>query len=193
MTVSGDYVYVADGAEGLRVISVSDPAQPVEAGNYYTSGTCRGVAVSGDYAYVANYTAGLQVISVADAGNPVEVGYHDTPGTANGMAVSGDYAYVADVATGLQIYQFYSSGVEDKPGAEVRSTNAPTLVRGVLRVADGSNASSSPSWLLDACGRNVMELLPGANDVSRLGPGVYFVRSVGRELSAGCQKVVLTR
>jgi len=30
--------------------------------------------------------------------------------------------------------------------------------------------------LLDICGRNVMTLHPGANDVSHLAPGVYFVR-----------------
>jgi hypothetical protein len=31
--------------------------------------------------------------------------------------------------------------------------------------------------LLDACGRKVMALVPGPNDVSRLAPGVYFVQS----------------
>jgi hypothetical protein len=31
-------------------------------------------------------------------------------------------------------------------------------------------------WLLDAAGRRVMELRQGANDVSRLAAGVYFVR-----------------
>jgi hypothetical protein len=31
--------------------------------------------------------------------------------------------------------------------------------------------------LLDITGRKVMELQPGDNDVSRLAPGVYFVRT----------------
>ena len=30
--------------------------------------------------------------------------------------------------------------------------------------------------LLDATGRRIMELMPGANDVRHLAPGVYFVR-----------------
>jgi len=50
--------------------------------------------------------------------------------------------------------------------------------------------------LLDVSGREVMDLKLGANDVSRLGPGVYFVRSgpsaVSRGLSA-VTKVVVTR
>jgi hypothetical protein len=32
------------------------------------------------------------------------------------------------------------------------------------------------SVLLDASGRAVAQLAPGANDVTRLAPGVYFVR-----------------
>jgi hypothetical protein len=31
--------------------------------------------------------------------------------------------------------------------------------------------------LLDAAGRRVLALQPGANDVSQLAPGVYFVRA----------------
>jgi hypothetical protein len=48
--------------------------------------------------------------------------------------------------------------------------------------------------LLDIGGRKVMNLQPGANDVSRLSSGVYFVRAVSRELSAvSCRKVVIQR
>ena len=48
--------------------------------------------------------------------------------------------------------------------------------------------------LLDASRRKVLELHPGANDVSRFAPGVYFVRAASCKLSAvSCHKVVLTR
>jgi len=48
--------------------------------------------------------------------------------------------------------------------------------------------------LLDISGRKVLDLHPGANDVSGLCPGVYFVRAVSRELSAvSCHKVILQR
>ena len=43
-------------------------------------------------------------------------------------------------------------------------------------------------------GRKVTDLMAGANDVSGLAPGVYFVRAVSRELSAvGYSKVVVTK
>jgi hypothetical protein len=41
---------------------------------------------------------------------------------------------------------------------------------------------------LDAAGRAVIELQPGANDVQRLPPGVYFVRQ-----ASGVTRVVATR
>jgi hypothetical protein len=50
--------------------------------------------------------------------------------------------------------------------------------------------------LLDIQGRKVMELVPGANDVSRLVPGVYIVRSVPSAVSrkpSAVTKVVVTR
>lgn len=50
--------------------------------------------------------------------------------------------------------------------------------------------------LLDAAGRRVMELRSGANDVSRLAPGVYFIVRKGnrdRGTGAGRQKVIITR
>jgi len=68
------------------------------------------------------------------------------------------------------------TGIEEghKPQA-TSSKLGPTIVRGVLNLPRGSSTSSSPSWLLDITGRKVMEPKAGANDVSRLAPGVYFI------------------
>jgi hypothetical protein len=72
-----------------------------------------------------------------------------------------------------------------------------TVIRGVfvLPISPRPRVSESPR-LLDACGRKVMDLGPGENDVRSLAPGVYFVRSgpstVSREPSA-VSKVVITR
>jgi len=46
----------------------------------------------------------------------------------------------------------------------------------------------------DAAGRKVLDLHAGPTDVSRLAPGVYFVRAVSQGLSAeNCQKVLVAR
>ena len=72
-----------------------------------------------------------------------------------------------------------------------------SVVRNVLLLPEASSRKpTAASWLVDATGRRVLDLHPGANDVSRLAPGVYFVR---QELQASShklqvvQKVLITR
>ena len=122
--VSGTYAYVADGGDGLRIIDVSDPASPVEAGFYDTGDWVEGVAVSGAYAYVADLDDGLRVIDVSDPASPVGVGGYDTGGRAVGVVVSGTYAYVADGDDGLRIIDVSRSD-ERRVGKECRSRWSP--------------------------------------------------------------------
>ncbi|MEO0240974.1 MAG: T9SS type A sorting domain-containing protein, partial [candidate division WOR-3 bacterium] len=59
--VSGNYAYVADFGAGLRIIDVSNPSLPSEAGYYLLPEYAYGVYVSGNYAYVTGVDAGLQI------------------------------------------------------------------------------------------------------------------------------------
>jgi len=47
--------------------------------------------------------------------------------------------------------------------------------------AEECKPGSGTSWLLDAAGREVIDLRAVANDVSRLGSGVYFMREAGAQ------------
>jgi hypothetical protein len=103
--VRGDLAYIA-GNEDFLILSVADPANPVEVGRCSTPVLARGLDVAGDYAYVAESDPALpslRVISVADPTNPVEVGHCDMPAQASDVAVSGGYAYVADNNGGLRV------------------------------------------------------------------------------------------
>jgi len=68
-----------------------------------------------------------------------------------------------------------------------------TVVRGVLVLgAVGSRQQTvDRTELLDAAGRKVAELHAGANDVSRLSPGVYFVREAQAQTQA-VRKVIIS-
>ncbi len=70
MSVVGGLAYVAEGAGGLRVIDVSDPAVPGEVGWFDTSGYAQGVSVVGGLAYVADDSSGLCVIDAAPEPRP---------------------------------------------------------------------------------------------------------------------------
>lgn len=88
-------------------------------------------------------------------------------------------------------------GVEEshKPQATSRKLGA-TVVRGVLSLGPGSRQHTAyRAELLDAAGRRVMDIFPGANDVNSLAPGVYFVREAasGRRSAVGVRKVIVAR
>ncbi len=69
-----------------------------------------------------------------------------------------------------------------------------TVARGLLNLQSATCNLQVEVALLDIAGRHVLNLLPGANDVSHLAPGVYFVREAQAQahVQAAC-KVVLTR
>jgi len=69
-----------------------------------------------------------------------------------------------------------------------------TMVHNVLFLAERPSSSLSANYLLDIGGRRVLALKPGANDVSRLSPGVYFVREAQAQAQAqAVRKVVITK
>ncbi len=71
-----------------------------------------------------------------------------------------------------------------------RSLPAASIIRGVLYLPPASGVErGASSVLLDASGRRVMSLRPGANDASNLAPGAYFVRD---ERLGRTQKVLKT-
>ena len=93
-------------------------------------------------------------------------------------------------------------GIEER--TPLRSGRAPTatIIRGVLvlprdvtvtrditETSDVSDCVPSHPALVDAAGRRVMALRPGANDISRLSPGVYFVH----DKSHSAYRIVVAR
>ena len=82
-------------------------------------------------------------------------------------------------------------GINDERGTrnDERRTSGATIVRGLIQVDSRQYAVyRGGAELLDILGRRVMDLQPGANDVRRLSPGVYFVAEQRRVM-----KVVLQR
>jgi hypothetical protein len=150
------------------------------------------------------------VARIDTAGNLIRSGaWFGIPGSHNGFdAVCGSgpdllllFSCWTDAAFGhrYSAYRLWGRlgevpGIADAGNQQAkRVAGGATIVRGVLLLS--GRTSSSPSWLLDAAGRSVMELRPGANDVRGLAPGVYFVREatgVGREASR-VTKVIVTR
>ncbi len=101
--VSGQYAYVTDGAAGLQIIDISNPASPTSTGNYNPLGNVSDVYVSGKYAYLTDDAVGLQIIDISNPASPSLVGSNNAAVGYYDVYVSGKYAYVADDGSGLQI------------------------------------------------------------------------------------------
>ena len=71
----GDLVYVMGGLSGLHIISLADPANPVEIGRYtwYPRDVIGGVYVTGNLAYVCLYDTCV-VLDVSDPTNLITLG-----------------------------------------------------------------------------------------------------------------------
>jgi hypothetical protein len=81
----------------------------------------------------------------------------------------------------------YATGVEEDNKPQAPSFKpGQTIVRGALFLP--VSPFTLHYSLFDITGRAVMSLRPGANDVSRLPPGIYFVRE---RLAAGVRKVII--
>jgi hypothetical protein len=114
----GDYAYVAAASAGLRIVNVSDPANPTGVGFYDMAGGAMAVAVVGSYAYVADSGSqgGLRIIDISDPEHPSEPGVCCTvQGSAHAVAVAGDYAYYA-TSFGLHIIDIHDPATPNEVG-----------------------------------------------------------------------------
>lgn len=110
--VLGDYAYLANGTDGLRIYDISDPANPHNVGHTNNStaltASFQDLALSGPYAFLANANDGLRVYDVSDATQPKGIA-HTNDSTAlrayaSGVDISGDHLFVANGTDGLRIY-----------------------------------------------------------------------------------------
>jgi hypothetical protein len=140
IAISGTRAYVAAGGAGLRVVDVSDPANPTEIGAWDSPGYAEGVAVSGKTVYLADGPYGLRAVDVSEPTNPIPLGAAFDMNYAFEVAVSGDYAYVAAAGAGLLI-----ADVSDPAHpAEVGTLDTPGYAYGVA--VAGTVACIADGW-----------------------------------------------
>ena len=123
IVISGIYAFVADGNAGLRIIDISDPADPKEISSYTDfSHKAYYVAVNGNYAYVLTYNI-LYVINITNPSTPQKVSKLELNYYIYGMAAQGNYVYLAAGAKGIGIISvvdpenpsqtgFYDEGID---------------------------------------------------------------------------------
>jgi len=109
--ISGSYQYVVDenfvayvaSGYGVRIMDITDPANPFETTHLPTDGLAKSVAVSGDYLFVCDYFNALVVYDITDPYDPVWVDELPLIGGLRSVCPYGNYLYVAAENYGVQI------------------------------------------------------------------------------------------
>lgn len=99
-----NHLFVADGAAGLQIINVTDPAFPVTVHTVSATADARDVVTNGNLAFVAAGNSGLQIVDISDPGSAFILGSADASGFASGVFVQDDLAFVAVQDSGLRIF-----------------------------------------------------------------------------------------
>lgn len=100
--VEGPYAYVSYLTTALRVIDVSDPAEPFELGSYDKPnfGEPNGLHVNDSYAYLAYGSnvdsSWMVIIDVTTPSAPTEEGVFEPEMRAHDVFTSGSYSYVSE-------------------------------------------------------------------------------------------------
>lgn len=153
VAIRGNFAYLVDKAEGLRVINCNDVNYMFESKCLNTPGSATVVVIDSTFAYVADGNTGLRIIDITVPDNPNEIGFIDTPGSAANVFIQGHYAYVADGSTGLRIIDvtdpadpkevgFYDSPAKVTASTIINQIAYITDYTAGFRIIDISNPSS---------------------------------------------------
>lgn len=102
MAVTGDIVLLGDGSSGVRIIDISDLANPQECGTVDTPGYARDIFVFGTVALVVD-AGTIQILDFADPYQATLVGELDTPGNGLDAVLEGDTLFLAADSAGVQV------------------------------------------------------------------------------------------
>lgn len=165
---SGDYAYVAGYHQGLQILNVADPQNPIRIATVGLEGNVNGVYVRGNLVYTAEVdrvadTGGyLEIIDVSSAAEPAVMGTLELPGRPFDVVVDGTTAYVAVQTEGIAVVDVSQPATPvlisllDTPGTcyglELRGS--------LIAAADGTRGP----LLVDARDREQMERMTGGFD-----------------------------
>ncbi|HQN44224.1 MAG TPA: NosD domain-containing protein, partial [Anaerolineaceae bacterium] len=109
VVTSGNYAYVAAGYNGVHILDISDPSQPVEVGAYPMDAIITQLKVDGDRLYAGCFGPsgawGDYVLDVSDPTQPQFISFGQWCGECHGIDAAGNIGYFADT-NGVRIVDF---------------------------------------------------------------------------------------
>lgn len=103
--LSDEFVYVADGQAGIKVVRIHEifTTGPKIVGQVDTPGFANKVRIEGNFLFVADGPAGLTIVDVSNRNTPTIVGTVNTGGNARDVAVYGAFVFIANGNNGMAV------------------------------------------------------------------------------------------
>ncbi|MBZ0265989.1 hypothetical protein K8I28_15125 [bacterium] len=103
VVLSENILYVASYEEGLKLLDVSNPAQPSQIGSCLLEGNAVKVDVNNSIAYVAARAGGLRIISCLDPNDPNEIAFLQFGADVFDVKVHDNLVFIAAAEVGVKI------------------------------------------------------------------------------------------
>ena len=153
LSADGTKAFVADGREGLKIIDISNPSNPILLAKYYILSTSHNVALGdangitlsadGSKVYVADGYDGLKIIDISNPMNPTLLGEYDTSAYAKSVTLSSDgtkaYIPLPNREAGFRIIDI-SDPMNPTLLGKYKSPSIYASARAIALSADGSKA-----------------------------------------------------
>jgi hypothetical protein len=98
--VAGDYAYLANGDNGLVILSIADIADSIYLVSQFENDTlgmfATEIVVDSIYAYIADGVSGVLAVDVSDPANPQFKDSFSTPGDPQSIYFANDYIFMTD-------------------------------------------------------------------------------------------------
>lgn len=149
VAVSGNFAYVANRGQGLKVYDISNPAALVEVASLAIPGDITCIEVFGQHAYLA-VGSGIRVISVQNPASPQLVTSIPISSTAISMAYSGNLLY-AGLANGYVL------------AIDIHNPGTPQPIGSYLLQDYAYGLTAKDSYVYAAAGKSGMVVLDFSN------------------------------
>lgn len=103
VAVTGSLAVVASSDDGVYILDVTDPAEPIILLNQPTPGPAWRATCAAGRAYVVDWWEGMHIFDLSDPTAPVYVGQGPPVNLVNAIAVEGNYAYLGG-SSAMRVY-----------------------------------------------------------------------------------------
>jgi len=115
---AGDYAFLAVGKRGVRILDLTDPANPEKLGEFDTPGSANALDLKGDSLYVADGRGGLLVLDVSNLSRPSIRWVFEDSKSASDVLIKDNFVLVADRKDSI-----WALKADEAPGDKWRVTD----------------------------------------------------------------------